>query len=77
MTDFLRTVVQSRTFAPFTTLDFVGDLAAFSGIDLRSQFVAWLYDAREPALFQAAAARAYADEKTLNLDPSWTTRSRR
>ncbi|HEX6974780.1 MAG TPA: hypothetical protein VF147_10280, partial [Vicinamibacterales bacterium] len=52
MTDFLRTVVQNRTFAPFTTLEFSGDLAAFSGIDLRSQFLNWLYDAREPALFQ-------------------------
>jgi aminopeptidase N len=77
MTDFLRTVVQGRTFAPFTTLDFVGDLAAFSGIDLRSQFVTWLYDAREPALFQTATSKAYADEKTLDLNPSWTTRSRR
>ena len=36
MAEFLGFLVRTRTFSPFTSLDFAGDLAAFSGIDLRS-----------------------------------------
>ncbi len=69
MTDFLRSLVERRTFAPFTTLEFVGDLAAYSGIDLRAQFLTWLYNGREPAVTAVAASGPATNEKTLDLDP--------
>jgi hypothetical protein len=76
MTDFLRLLVETRTFAPFTTLELVGDLAAFSGIDLRPQFLTWLFNGREPALLLTNAPETTASDKTLALDPSWIRKSR-
>jgi hypothetical protein len=74
MTDFLRYVVDRYTFAPFTTLEFAGFLKDYSGVDLRAQFVDWLYNGREPSSAAGDALPARADRKTLELDPPWLPR---
>jgi hypothetical protein len=74
MTDFLRYVVDRYTFAPFTTLDFAGFLNDYSGVDMRAQFVAWLYNGREPSSAAGDALPARAGWKTLDLDPPWLPR---
>jgi hypothetical protein len=71
MTAFLGSIVQKRTFAPFTTLEFADELASFSGIDLRPQFLSWMYNGREPATYAAGASGASAIGKAMGLDPSW------
>jgi aminopeptidase N len=65
-------VVDRYSFAPFTTLDFVGFLKDYSGVDLRTQFLNWLYNGREPAT--GASLAALAEWKTLDLDPPWVPR---
>jgi hypothetical protein len=75
MAAFLKFLVQARSFSPLTTMDFVGDLATFSGIDLRLQFLAWLYNGREPAV--ASAIERDAARKVLDLDPGWIRGVRR
>jgi aminopeptidase N len=77
MADFLRYLVQSRTFVPFTTLDLAGDLEAFSGIDLRARFLGWLYNGQEPAAAYAATAEPGGFRKVLELDPPWIRRKGR
>ncbi|MCU0252823.1 MAG: hypothetical protein MUE61_21755, partial [Vicinamibacterales bacterium] len=74
MTGFLRYVVDRYSFAPFTTLDFVGFLKDYSGVDLRAQFLTWLYNGREPAPATGASLAARAEWKTLDLDPPWVPR---
>jgi hypothetical protein len=74
MTDFLRYVVDRYTFAPFTTLEFAGFLKDYSGVDLRAQFVDWLYNGREPSSAAGDSLPARADRKTLELDPPWLPR---
>jgi hypothetical protein len=74
MTGFLRYVVDRYTFAPFTTLDFVGFLKDYSGVDLRTQFLNWLYNGREPITATGASFAALAEWKTLDLDPPWVQR---
>ena len=74
MTAFLRYVVERYTFAPFTTLDFVGFLKDYSGVDMRSQFLNWLYNGREPSTATGASLAARAEWKTLDLDPPWMLR---
>ena len=74
MTGFLRYVVDRYTFSPFTTLDFAGFLKDYSGVDLRTQFVNWLYNGREPSSAAGASLAALADWKTLDLDPPWMLR---
>ena len=59
MTGFLRYVVDRYSFAPFTTLDFVGFLKDYSGVDLRAQFLNWLYNGREPARRRARRSRPW------------------
>jgi len=71
MADFLGYLVQHYTFAPFTTLDFVAYLKDFSGVDLRTQFVEWLYNGREPSVPTSGTAGARAEQKALDLDPPW------
>jgi hypothetical protein len=67
-------VVDRYSFAPFTTLDFVGFLKDYSGVDLRAQFVNWLYNGREPSPAAGDSLPARADWKTLDLDPPWAQR---
>jgi hypothetical protein len=74
MTDFLRFVVQVRSFAPFTTMEFVGDLAAFSGVDLRAQFQTWLYNGRNPDTLSFTSSDPPAGLKVLDLSPPWSRR---
>jgi aminopeptidase N len=74
MTDFLRYVVDRHTFAPFTTLDFVGFLREYSGVDLRTQFLNWLYNGRDPGTAAAGSLAAEAERKKLDLDPPWILR---
>ena len=71
MTEFLRYVVDHYAFAPFTTLEFAGFLKDYSGVDLRTQFVTWLYNGREPSGAGGASLAARAEEKRLDLDPPW------
>jgi hypothetical protein len=44
MIAFLRHVHQQHQFAPFTTWEFVGFLADFSGVDMVERFNGWLYE---------------------------------
>ena len=74
MTGFLRYVVERYTFAPFTTLDFAGFLKDYSGVDLRTQFLNWLYNGREPSSAAGGSPAARVDRKTLELDPPWAPR---
>jgi len=74
MTEFLRYVVDRYTFAPFTTLEFAGFLKDYSGVDLRAQFLNWLYNGREPSASSGASLQGPADWKTLDLDPPWLRR---
>jgi hypothetical protein len=75
MTDFLRSLEARHAFAPFTTLDFAAYLKEYSGIDLRTQFLDWLYNGREPdALGGQLLPSSRTDRKTLNLDPPWIRR---
>jgi len=75
MTDFLASLEAERAFAPLTTMDFVEHQKAYSGIDLRARFLAWLYNGREPdTLFGQAVTSASQDSKTLALDPPWVRR---
>jgi hypothetical protein len=67
-------VVERYTFAPFTTLDFAGFLKDYSGVDLRTQFLNWLYNGREPSTATGASLAALAEWKTLDLDPPWVER---
>lgn len=78
MAEFLAHLVRTRSFAPFTTMDFVGDLAAYAGVDLRSSFLAWLYNGREPlAAYAALDGGPGAARKALDLDPVWVPREKR
>jgi hypothetical protein len=77
MTEFLRFVVQERSFAPFTTMEFVSDLAAFAGIDLRAQVQAWLYNGRDPNALSAASSDEAGGRKALDLSPAWLRRTPR
>jgi hypothetical protein len=74
MADFLKYLVQSYTFEPFTTLDFVAYLKDFSGVDLRTQFLEWVYSGREPSVPTNATTGARAEQKALDLDPPWVRR---
>ena len=74
MTEFLRYVVERHTFAPFTTLEFVAFLKDYSGVDLRAQFLNWLYNGRDPGTAAGESQPARADRKSLELDPPWFVR---
>ncbi len=74
MTEFLRYVVDRYTFAPFTTLDFAGFLKDYSGVDLRSQFLSWLYNGRDPGVAAGGSLAAAGERKSLDLDPPWLLR---
>jgi aminopeptidase N len=74
MADFLRYLVQNYTFAPFTTMDFVAYLQEFSGVDLRAQFLDWVFNGREPSVPTSGTAGARAEQKALDLDPPWGRR---
>jgi hypothetical protein len=43
-------------------------------VDLRAQFLTWLYNGREPAPATGASLAARAEWKTLDLDPPWVPR---
>jgi hypothetical protein len=74
MTEFLRYVVERYTFAPFTTLDFAGFLKDYAGLDLRSQFLTWLYNGRDPGSTASGSLAAEGARKDLDLDPPWLLR---
>jgi len=74
MADFLGYLVQNYTFAPFTTLDFVAYLKDFSGVDLRAQFLDWVFNGREPTVPTSVTLGARAELKALDLDPPWVRR---
>jgi len=78
MAGFLASLVRDRSFAPFTTMDFIGDLDAYAGIDLRSKFLAWIYNGREPSVAAAEwAAEPGSAKKALDLDPGWIRGTKR
>ena len=74
MTEFLRYVVGRATFAPFTTFEFVGFLQDYSGLDMRAQFLSWLYNGGEPTAAIGRAVSAPGETKPEDLDPPWLTR---
>jgi len=74
MSDFLRSLVQNHTFAPFTTMDFVAYLRDFSGIDMRARFIDWLYNGREPTALAGASLSPLSERKSLDLNPPWIRR---
>jgi hypothetical protein len=74
MADFLGYLVQNHTFAPFTTLDFVAYLKDFSGVDLRAQFLDWVFNGREPTVPTSVTLGTRAELKALDLDPPWVRR---
>jgi hypothetical protein len=74
MADFLKYLVHSYTFEPFTTLDFVTYLKDFSGVDLRTQFLDWVFGGRDPSVPTSGTAGARAEQKALDLDPPWVRR---
>ena len=74
MTEFLRYVADRYSFAPFTTLEFVGFLKDYAGLDMRTQFLSWLYSGREPSSTAGGSLAARAEWKTLDLDPPWAPR---
>ena len=74
MADFLKYLVQNYTFVPFTTLDFVEYLRDFSGLDLRTQFLDWVFNGRDPSVLTTGTLGARAEQKTLDLDPPWIRR---
>jgi hypothetical protein len=77
MTDFLRFLVETRSFSPFTTMEFVTAVATFSGVDMRLSFLGWLYNGREPEAAYSAAAAMGEARKVLDLDPGWIRGGRR
>ena len=74
MTEFLRYVVGRATFAPFTTFEFVGFLQDYAGIDMRTQFLNWLYNGGEPAAAIGRAISAPGEAKPEDLNPPWFLR---
>ena len=74
MTDFLRVLVERHSFAPFTTPEFAGFLQQYTGVDMRAEFMNWLFNGRDPASIAAGSAAAEAGRKILELDPPWTRR---
>jgi hypothetical protein len=71
MAAFLRYLAERHSFAPFTTLEFVGFLKDYAGLDMRAQFLSWLYNSREPSSAAGGSLAALAEWKTLDLDPPW------
>jgi aminopeptidase N len=67
-------VVDRYTFAPFTTLDFATFLRDYSGVDMRTQFLDWLYNGREPSVTAGGSLPGRAEWKALDLDPPWAPR---
>jgi hypothetical protein len=74
LTDFLRVLVERHSFAPFTTTEFVGFLQQYTGVDMRAEFMNWLFNGRDPGSTAAGSAAAESDRKTLELDPPWARR---
>ena len=77
MTDFLRVLVETRSFSPFTTMEFVTAVATFSGVDMRLSFLDWLYNGREPDSTYSASLAPVESRKVLSQDPSWVREARR
>jgi aminopeptidase N len=74
LADFLRVLVERHSFAPFTTTEFVALLQQYTGVDMRAEFMNWLFNGRDPGTTSGGAAAAESDRKTLDLDPPWARR---
>ena len=51
MIAFLRHLQQNYAFAPFDTFDFLQYIRQYSGVDMTSRFVNWLYNGEYPSQF--------------------------
>jgi hypothetical protein len=56
LTLFLGNLYRKHAFAPFTTLDLAEYFEEFTGIDVRPDFLNWLYNGKAPAYAETSAA---------------------
>ena len=78
LTLFLSELYRKHAFAPFTTLDIAAYFQQFTGIDVRPDFLNWLYNGNAPAFSEASfdllgSVRIYAPkpETRRRRTPSW------
>jgi hypothetical protein len=58
VTRFLRHLYETRLFSPFNAIELADDLRAYSGLDLRSLFLRWLYSTENgPAVPQSSTEK--------------------
>jgi hypothetical protein len=70
LTLFLSDLYRRHAFAPFTSLQIADYFREFTGIDMRQDFVNWLYNGKAPLAAETAAAVAAASEaKNIDLTP--------
>jgi hypothetical protein len=63
VTGYLRHLYETRLFSPFNAMEMADDLKAYSGLDLHSQFLRWLYS------HENGPAVPTASSQTVNLSP--------
>ena len=54
MITFLRYIQQNYSFSPFDTFEFAQYIRAYSGVDMTSRFVNWLYNGEYPSVFSTS-----------------------
>jgi len=62
LTLFLSNLYRKHAFAPFTTLDLAEYFKEFTGIDVRPDFLNWLYNGKAPAFSESTAAGSVASD---------------
>jgi hypothetical protein len=71
LTLFLSQLYRKHAFAPFTTLDLAEYFEEFTGIDVRPDFLTWLYNGKAPAFSEPSAADTDASALVAkDADPS-------
>jgi len=71
LTLFLSQLYRKHAFAPFTTLDLAEYFEEFTGIDVRPDFLNWLYNGKAPAFSEPSAADTDASALVAkDADPS-------
>ena len=71
LTLFLSNLYRKHAFAPFTTLELAEYFREFTGIDVRPDFLNWLYNGKAPAFAEAQAAGSEASALvTKDVDPT-------
>lgn len=69
LTLFLSDLYRRHAFAPFTSLQLAEYFRVYSGVDVRSNFLTWLYDGRAPIEPDAASDAALASKAVDETPP--------